>query len=39
MKYKYTNFFVIYMIMNALCDLYFERRGVVGVKVVPCNLF
>lgn len=39
MKYKYTNFFVIYMIMPALCDFYLERRGVVGVKVVPCNLF
>lgn len=32
MKYKYSNFFVIYVIMHALCDFYLKRRDEVGVK-------
>ena len=39
MKYKYTNFFVIYVIMHALCDFYLKRHGEVGVKGEPRNLF
>ncbi len=39
MKYKYTNFFVIYVIMHALCDFYLKRRDVASVKGEPYNLF
>lgn len=39
MKYTYTNFFVIYMVMHALCDFYLKRRDEASVKGEPCNLF